>query len=291
MITLVEVLTKTERFLRERGIDAPRLEAELLLCHVLRVGRMQLYLSFDRPMSGPELEQLRSVVGRRGKREPLAYIRGQRDFHAIELKVEPGVLVPRADTETLVDAALEWIRESEEIAYIADIGCGSGCIGLAIAHSRPSVRVYATDRSPTALRVTRANRDALGLQDRVAVLEGDLLRAIPEQRPIDWVVSNPPYIPTAEIESLQPEVSNFEPREALDGGYDGLHVYRELIPAAALRARRGLLVEIGQHQAPRIIELFKLSKLEKIQTWNDLAGIVRVIGGRIPSRRTAHVDR
>jgi release factor glutamine methyltransferase len=282
MLVLVEVLTRTERYLRERGVDSPRLEAELLLCHALHLSRIQLYLAHDRPLSEAEAETLRQLVARRGKREPLAYILGNKGFHAIELEVEPGVLVPRADTETLVEAALESIPSNDQPVFVADIGCGSGCIGLAIAHARPNARIYAVDRSETALRVTRANRDRMNLSQRVAVLAGDLLDAIPKERPIDWVVSNPPYIPSHEIPELMPEVSKFEPREALDGGADGLDIYRRLIPAAARRARRGVFVEIGEHQAPAVMDLFRSSGLQNIHAWKDLAGIYRVIGGTQP---------
>lgn len=282
MITLVEVLQKTERFLRDKGVDTPRLEAELLLCHVLALTRVALYLAYDRPLTPEELDRLRPLVARRGKREPLAWILGSRGFHALDLKVVPGVLVPRPDTETLVEAALELIPPDADPVYVADVGAGTGAIGLAIAKARPGARIFAIDRSKVALECTRANRDALGLADRVAVLEGDLLAPIPANRPIDWVVSNPPYIPRADIDGLMPEVAKWEPREALDGGPDGLDVLRRLIPDAAKRVRRGVLVEIGFGQAARVVELFRAAGLTDLRTWNDLGGIARVIGGHRP---------
>jgi len=280
VIALVEVLGKTERWFRDKGVPSPRLDAELLLCHVLGLQRLQVYLQHDRPVTDAELDALRPYVKRRGDREPLAWILGHREFHNIDLLVEPGVLVPRPDTETLVEAALEWIPSDADPVYVADIGSGSGAIGLAVAHERPGVRLYAVDRAPVPLRLTRANVERLGLATRVAVLEGDLLDPIPARRPLDWVLSNPPYIPSEEIDGLEPEVSKWEPRLALDGGKDGLDVYRALVPKAAERAREGVLVEVGAGQASRVADLMTRVGLTGVRTWKDLAGIERVVGGR-----------
>lgn len=280
-VTVVEVLTRTEAWLRRRGITAPRRESELLLCHVLGVARLQLYLLHDRPMTDDELQSLRPLVARRGDREPLSWILGSRGFHTIELQLEPGVLDPRPDTEALVEATLAQIPEDTETpVYVADIGSGSGAVGLAIAAVRPTVRLYAVDIDPVALRVTRRNVEQLQLGDRVAVLQGDLLDAIPTSRPIDWVVSNPPYVPTAEIDSLMPEVSRHEPRRALDGGKDGLAIIRRLVTAAAERARSGLLLEVGHDQAARVADLLRRAGLTGIETFDDLGGIPRVVLGR-----------
>lgn len=283
-LTLVEVLTRTEQFLRSKGVPSPRLEAELLIAHSLGIERLQVYLLHDRPMSEAELERLRPLVARRGQREPLSWILGRRGFHAIDLVVEPGVLDPRPDTETLVEALLDQVPESDPgPVYVADVGCGSGAVGLAIAAARPAVRVYATDVDPTALRVTRRNVDALGLRDRVAVLEGDLLDPIPAQRPIHWVVSNPPYLPTGSIAALEPEVSRHEPRRALDGGPDGLQVIRRLVAAAAKRARVGVLLEVGHDQAARVADGLRRAGFGELLTRKDLGGIERVVGAtRLP---------
>jgi release factor glutamine methyltransferase len=277
---LLDVLLKTERFLRDRGVDSPRLEAELLLGHALHLDRVGLYLAHERPLTEPELDAVRPLVARRGKREPLAWIVGSRGFHAIDLRVGPGVLVPRPDTETVVDLLLERIPADQDPVYVADVGCGPGTIGLAVAKARPGARIYATDLSADALRFTRENRDALGLTSRVGVLEGDLLAPIPANRPIDWVVSNPPYIRTADIDGLMPEVAKFEPRLALDGGPDGLAVYRRLIPDAAARARSGVVVEVGQHQAPAVADLMRRAGLVEIDVRSDLGGVQRAVAGR-----------
>lgn len=283
MLALVDILTRTEAYLRDRGIDGPRREAELLLSHVLGLERLQLYLSWDRPVTGEERDQLRELVARRGRREPLAWILGTTGFHGLDdLAVHRDVLVPRPDSETLVEAALEWIPPDQEPVYVADVGSGTGAIGLAIAVARTGVRLYATDVSPAALANTRENVARLGLEERVAVLQGPLLDPIPRKRPVEWVVSNPPYIPRTTIDGLMPEVARFEPRLALDGGPDGLDVYRALIPRAAARATRGVLVEIGQGQGPRVIDLMRRAGLDPVRTWDDLAGITRVIGGLVP---------
>ena len=282
MISLVDVLTRTEAWFRTREISSPRLEAELILCHVLDLTRVQVYLAYDRPLNDAELTQIRALVKRRGTREPLAWILGNKPFHAINLQVEPGVLVPRPDTETLVEAALELIdADPAESVFVADVGTGSGAVGLAIAAARPTVRVYATDVSEQALAVAKKNVALLKLGDRVAVLRGSLLEPIPANRHIDWVVSNPPYIPSRQIERLEPEVSKFEPRLALDGGPDGLNVYRALIPAAAARARKGILVEVGHDQAARVATLMRKAGLREPRVFDDLAGIARVVAAKI----------
>jgi release factor glutamine methyltransferase len=279
---LVTVLLKTEAFFRERGIPSPRLDAELLLAKALGMERIGLYLAHDRPLTEAELALLRPLVARRGNREPLSWILGRREFHALTLEIEPGVLDPRPDTETLVEAALAEIpADGTDPVYVADVGCGSGAVGLAIAHARPRVRVYCTDLDDTAIRVTRANVARLGLGERVAVLKGDLLEPIPPSRPIDWVVSNPPYVPTAEIGALEREVSVHEPRRALDGGPDGLMVISRLIHAAVPRARAGVLLEIGHDQAARVTDLLRRAGLRDLRAVRDLAGIERVVGGRV----------
>jgi release factor glutamine methyltransferase len=276
--TLGEVLASTTEFFKAAGIPSARLDAELILAHVLKLSRVQVYLQFDRPLPEAELAALRPLVKRRGAREPLAWVLGTRDFHAHTFEVRPGTLVPRPDTEILVEQALARIPADADPVYVADVGCGTGCIGLTVTHARPGVRLYAIDLSEEARATTKANVARLGLAERVGVLRGDLLAAVPAGRPIDWVLSNPPYIPTAEIEDLAPEVARHEPRLALDGGPDGLDVYRRLIPQAAERARCGLLLEVGAGQAPAVAALCRAAGLET-STHADLAGIERVVVG------------
>ena len=165
---------------------------------------------------------------------------------------------------------------------MADVRAGTGCVGLSIAKEKDDVKLFATDVSPEALALVKHNAEALALKERVAVLRGNLLDPIPQNRAVDVVVSNPPYIPSADIAGLEPEVASFEPQLALDGGTDGLDCYRELIPAAFSRARRALLVEVGAGQASDVAALFEAAGFTDVQQHNDLAGIARVVSGRRP---------
>lgn len=280
-LTLGEVLDKSQEWLRARGVDQPRLDAEQLVRKVLGLDRLQLILQRERLLEESERLAIRELVQRRGAREPLAWILGHKGFHELDLRVHKGVLVPRADTETLVLAALERIPEGQEL-FVADVGCGSGAIGLAIAAARPLVKVYAIDLSDEALENTRDNVTALGLQARVAVLKGDLLAPVPPSRPIDLVLSNPPYIERAVIDGLDPEVARFEPRLALDGGPDGLEVYRRLIPQARARARLGLIVEIGHDQGAAVQALFREASFVGVEQRRDLGGRDRIVLGTVP---------
>ena len=278
MTTVVDVLKKTEAFFRARGIPSPRLDAELIVGHHLGLERVALYLQFDRPLSESELRPMRADVQRRADREPVAWILGTKGFWTLDLHSHKDVLVPRPDTETLVTAALDLVPEDGP-CFIADVGCGTGAVGLAILSERPQAKLFATDISDAALHCTKANVEALGINDCVAVLKGSLLEPVPESRPIDIVVSNPPYIPTAEIDGLSPEIAKHEPRLALDGGTDGLDVYRQLIPQAASRARTAVLVEHGDGQHDAIAELMRNAGLHDISEHKDLTGTVRVVAG------------
>jgi release factor glutamine methyltransferase len=280
MTTVVDVLKKTEAFFRSKGIPSPRLDAELIVGHHLDMDRVTLYLQFDRPLHERELTPMREDVKRRANREPVAWIIGTKGFWSLDLASHKDVLVPRPDSETLVTAALTLIPE-DELCFVADVGTGTGAIGLAIASERPNVRLFATDVSDAALRCTKENVTSLGLENRVAVLKGSLLEPIPEGRQIDVVVSNPPYIPTSTIDTLAPEIAQHEPRLALDGGSDGLDIYRELIPAAAARATMAVLVEHGDGQHTAIAEMMKSAGLVDIAEHADLTGTVRVMSGKI----------
>lgn len=277
MITLVEVLQRTTTFFEHKGIPTARLDAQLLLGHVLGLDRVKLYLNFDRPMAEPELETFRVLVRRRGEREPLAWLLGTKEFYGRPFTVGPGVLVPRPDTETLIERLLPEL--TGDPLYLADVGSGSGVIAITLALECPGLRVFAVEASPEAILYTRQNVERHGLKERVAVLLGRDLAPIPAARPLDWVVSNPPYIPSAALERLQPEVALREPRLALDGGGDGLDMYRRLIPLAQARARIGLAFEVGAGQADQVAALCG-DWLTSVHT--DLAGTPRVVIARRP---------
>jgi release factor glutamine methyltransferase len=279
--TVLKVLQWTAGYLKEKGIEGGRLDAELLLSDALSLDRVGLYLNYDRPLTTAELGFFRQRVGRRARREPLQYILGRVEFWSLPFVVNPAVLIPRPDTEILVEEALK--RASAEAA-ILDVGTGSGAIAVALAHELPGAAVEGVDISPAALEVAAENARRNGVDGRVRLGEADLAR-LPEG-PFDLIVSNPPYIPSDELAALMPEVRDFEPRLALDGGGDGLESYRLLARQAPSRLRSGgwLLLETGAGQAPAVRELLAEAGLLDVFSRDDYAGIPRVVGGKAPTR-------
>ncbi len=275
--TVLKLLRWTADYFAGRGIDSPRLDAELLLADMLGLDRVGLYLNFERPLQADELAAFRERVRRRAAREPLAYILGKTEFWSLPFKVTPAVLIPRPDTELLVEEAL---RRLTGAARILDVGTGSGALAIALAHERPECKVTAIDLSPAALAVATENACNNRVTERIGFESGDL-NALPEG-PFDLVVANPPYIPSGELVTLMPEVRDFEPHLALDGGSDGFDAYRALARQAdAVLAPGGwLLVEVGIGQAAAVQELFARAGLTEIFVSRDLAGIERVVGGR-----------
>jgi release factor glutamine methyltransferase len=276
--------------LEQAGIETARLDAECLLAAVLGCPRWQLRLEPHRRLSVEEFGQTLRLLQRREQREPLAYILGTREFWSLPLSVSSGVLVPRPETETLVEAALAaWGEMSAECREagptIVDLCTGSGAVAVALATELPMARILATDVSWRALRVARANAEQHGVAKRITFLRGDLCRALDGQLPegsADLVVANPPYIPTGELVALMPEVQ-WEPRLALDGGADGLRVAREIIETSPARIRPGgfLLLEIGAEQAEAVQALVAASgRWEPARVRRDLAGRPRVVVAR-----------
>jgi release factor glutamine methyltransferase len=282
--TALDLLRWTAGRFEERGMTTPRLDAELLIAHVLGISRVSLYMQFDRPLDGTELGALRDLVRRRQAGEPVAYLVGHKEFWGIDLLVDRRVLVPRPDTETLVEEALDRLDARLADApppRVADVGTGSGALALALAHARPFAAICASDVSPDALAIARTGAERLGLP--VTFVEGDLAGPLLPHAPFDLVVANLPYIPTGDLADLPPEVL-CEPRLALDGGADGLDLVRRLVAeAGALLGPGGALaVEIGAGQAAAVAALFEAAGFGAIRTRRDLGGIDRVVSGVRP---------
>ena len=268
----------TEQYFGTRGIDSPRLDAEVLLSHVLGKERIYLYVHFDEPLEAPELAAYREYIKQRVARQPVAYIIGRREFMGLSFRVTPAVLVPQPDTEILVQAALDRLA-AKPAARVADIGPGRGAIVLSLLYYRKELQASAVDSSADALAVAAENAASLGVAERVMFCEGDLLAPLAGQQ-FAAIVSNPPYIPTADIAGLAPEVRTAEPMGALDGGADGLVFYRRLVAdAPALLASDGFLaMEVGIHEAAPVAALAQASgAFARTEVLKDLAGIERVV--------------
>jgi release factor glutamine methyltransferase len=260
-VTILEVIQRSADFLGKRGVGSPRLQVELLLAHVLKMPRMNLYLNFERALSAPELETLRELVRRRGQREPLQYIVGSVSFCGLELAVSRDVLVPRPETELLAERAWNFLRQlpANGSPRALDLGTGSGCLAIALATHAPHARVDATDLSGDALSTARQNAARRQVAERIDFHQGDGFAALRPDSRFDLIVSNPPYIATAEIATLEPEVRDYEPRVALDGGPDGLDFYRRIAAegGAFLRAGGQAMLELNDNGAQRVGKIFE----------------------------------
>ena len=273
-----EALGAARRPLRAAGVEDPRLDAELLLAEATGWSRAALVAEPGAEVPPAAARSFGQMVRRRLRREPVAYIVGRKGFRGIELAVDRRVLIPRPETELLVELALE-----ERPARVLDVGTGSGAIALAVADELPECEVTATDTSPGALEVARANAERLGLTDRVSFLEDTL----PEAESFDLILANLPYVAERDWPSLQPEVTQWEPREALLAGPDGLDAYRTFIPECGRALARitpqsstTLAVEVGEGQAPAVASLMAEAGFGEVETRCDLAGIERVVFGR-----------
>jgi len=284
-MTIREMLAEGKTQLKSSSVDTPALDAELLLGDVLRKSRAELLVHENVPVSETDRERFLSLVSRRKNGECVAYILGRKEFWGLEFSVNPHVLVPRPDTETLVEAALEYLshrtfgsRRKESHVTLLDLCTGSGALAIALKNERPFLRVSASDISPDALETARLNADRLlgHTSDAVRFIQSDLFRNIHDR--FDIIVSNPPYIPSGEISALPPEVRR-EPQLALDGGGDGLELIRKIIAQAGKHLLPGgvLLLEAASGQMPSISALFKASGFDGIKIYKDLAGMDRVI--------------
>jgi len=290
--TVLKIIQWTTEYLKGKGIDNPRLDSEVLLAHLLRLDRVGLYLNFDRPLSRDELSSFREIVKRRGSREPLQYITGHQEFWSLDFKVTPDVLIPRPDTEILVEEALKAVRREtldvrrqNQLPFtILDLCTGSGCIAISLAHELKDAVVHAIDASEAALSIARENAEKNGVRDRVIFLQGDLYEALTSHvsrlTSYDLIVSNPPYIKNIDIPNIQPEVRDYEPRMAVDGGTEGLGFYKRIVADAPnhLSPHGWLMVEVGEGQADAVSKMMAdTGAFESISTVKDLAGIERVV--------------
>ena len=265
-MTVLEAIQRSTEFLAKKGVDSPRLQTELLLAHLLQRPRMQLYLNFARELTPPEVEGFRELVKRRGQREPLQHILGSTSFCGLEIAVNRHVLVPRPETELLAERGWTFLNQlsapNSQPLTALDFGTGSGCLAIALASKCPTAQIHAIDVSPEALALARENAARHGLADRIQFRHGDGLAAVPAGMRFDLMISNPPYIPSAEIATLQPEVRDYDPRGALDGGPEGLDYYRRLAAESAPYLKSGgrLMLEFGDGQVERVREILQAQK-------------------------------
>ena len=284
--TLQALLAWTTDFLAKKGIASPRLEAQVLLAHVLGCPRIELVARSTEVASDEVRAAFRELVKRRVDGWPVAYLTGVKEFYLLKYDVSPAVLIPRPETETLVLEALRLLKPQTAPAVL-DLGTGSGCIAVSVAHQKKDARVVAVDVSPDALEVARRNATTHGVADRIDFRQGDLFSPVPAGSAFDLVVSNPPYVTPTELAGLAPDVRDHEPRLALDGGPDGLAFYRRIAAAvgAVLKPGGWVLVEIGATQEAAVRQLFgERPELEVGPTLKDAAGLPRVVGAK---RRTA----
>lgn len=275
--TIKSILSWTDTYFSQRSIDSPRLTAEILLAKALGLRRLDLYLQHDRPLEKQELADFKILIRRRAAREPVAYITGAKGFFKEQFKVAPGVLIPRPDTETLVETAVEILSEMEQYgrqARVLELGVGSGAVIISIANACPGHFYFGSELSPVALATACVNAKAFA-RTPVSFFRGSWLEATAPRPLFDLILSNPPYIPSADIESLEPEVRDHEPRLALDGGADGLDAVRMILAQAGGRLLPSgrLIIEIGFDQKPLVKSLAEgFSWVAELDFIKDLAG-------------------
>jgi release factor glutamine methyltransferase len=279
-VTVLEAIQKSTEFLAKKGVESPRLQAELLLAHLLKMPRMKLYLNFERALAPAETDALRELVKRRGRREPLQHITGSVSFCGLEIAVNRQALVPRPETELLAEAGWQFLNREGRRAgdpnsgtaarhpspngfpTVLDFGTGTGCIAIALAVKCPGAKITATDVSEEALALAGENAARHNVTGQIQFLRGDGFEAFPTDESFDLIISNPPYIPSDEIATLQPEVRDFDPRMALDGGADGLDFYRRLGKEVKsfLKPDGRIMLEFGDGQDGAIRKIFEAEK-------------------------------
>ena len=279
--TVRRVLDWTIGYLREQGSDSPRLEAEILLAHARGCPRIRLYTDYNELLSDEERTTMRGYVKRRAAAEPVAYIVGHREFFSLDFLVTRDVLIPRPETESLVMRGID-VAKPMAAPRILDVCTGSGCVAIALAANLPRARVTAIDVSPEALAIAARNVERHQFEERVTLLEGDLLAPVQGEQPFDLIVSNPPYVASAEIETLAPDVARHEPRLALDGGADGFDYIRRLSAESMPLLVSGgwLMFELSPEQAGTAREILVADGYEAVEVIADLSGQPRIAAGR-----------
>jgi release factor glutamine methyltransferase len=283
-VTVLEAIQKSAEFLGKKNVESPRLQAELLLAHLLKMPRMKLYLNFERKLSEKETDDFRELIKRRSLREPLQHIVGSTSFCGCEISVNRHVLVPRPETELLAELGWNFLSALNfQMPAALDFCTGSGCIAIALAAKCPGAKICATDISDEALTLAKENAAKNKVAERIEFLQGDGLGALKTKNQFDLIVSNPPYIASAEIETLQPEVRDFDPRIALDGGADGLDFYRLLASNAKffLKANGKIMLEFGDGQADAIRKIFENEKWIVEAVKDDYSQRARILIAKI----------
>ena len=283
---ILEVINRTTTYFEKQGIESPRLTIELLLAHLLEKKRLDLYLEFERELDEGTLAKLRELVKRRAGGEPLQYITGETEFYGLKFMVDKRVLIPRAETEMLVETVVKRLKPADGTPVdralpttIIDVGTGSGCIAIALAKKLPTAEISALDISPDALEVARGNAALHQVEKKVRFFEGDLLEGLPSSFVAEAIVSNPPYIADGELAKLPKEVRDFEPVRALAAGEDGLKVIRRLVMNAkrALSASGFVALEIGAGQREAVEGIFGQQGYAVVEVVKDLQGHERVV--------------
>jgi len=285
-LTIQQLLTRTTAYFTEKGLESPRLRAEILIAETLALSRIELYTNFDRPIDQGDLEKLRRMVKRAAAKEPVEYIVGRTEFYSLTFAVNSSCVIPRPETELLVERSIEFLRNRGGPQLVCDLCTGSGCIAVAIAKNFAAASIIATDICDRVLAVAAENASRHGVSDRVRILKGDLFEPVLPQldaEKFDLVVSNPPYVSSSEFEALDGGVRRHEPGLGLHGGRDGLNVIRRIVAEvpAFLKETGALMLEIGHRHGHVVRELFKASgRFERIEIHKDFAGIDRVVVGR-----------
>jgi len=277
--TLLEILNLSVEHLQKKGVDEPRLSSELIITHVLNIKRLDIYLQFERVLTEEEISKIRTLLKRRSEHEPIQYILGETEFYGLKFSVDKSVLIPRSDTEILVQTAVEYIGDKPLSVF--EVGTGSGCIAVSLANKCKNVNITACDISEQALKLAASNAKLNGVADRIKFINLDILKKSPDSK-FDVIISNPPYISKTVIESLDKQVRYFEPLGALTDGGDGLTFYRRIneITPDVLNASGSVFLEIGYDQAESVKSIYEKS-LKDIKILRDYSGNNRVFIGKL----------